>query len=920
MPCPEKKRSMHPLHLFQAIKYSVKLLYKFNIRLTQPPPAPPTPFELLLAAQKSDGVAPPNANPLNARSLRRQMNTSRLESGTVRGQLRAGNQNIYGQIDTARTWSVGHDENTDAAGQHRLRRDASGSSSGSSSGSYSGSLTYADDGCECAASWTTPGDDCHSEQTGCTNCDDDENGPWCLCADNLDYWVYCEIGSDRLTNIQLRQRVEEWLANKKEARKKYGKIGEWDTSAVTSTANLFEGASSFNDDISKWVLSSTSSTREMFWGASSFDGDVSNWDLSSAVDSGFMFEDASSFKGDGVTNWDLSSVTDTSGMFEGATSFNGNVAQWNLSSVTDTSAMFYGAISFNSNVESWDLSSTTTTKGMFLGATSFDGDVSKWTMSSVTDTSYMFQEAASFDGNLSNWNLSSVTDTSYMFFSASSFNGDGVASWDLSSTEDTTAMFNGAASFNGDVASWKLSSSTNTQYMFTGTLSLNQDLSGWHTADTSTSGSMPIADMQCSTDKNNRLQCPAIACSAGNNGGRCCSDSTQTVPRCASCTEHNECFRLPTVPKTLAIKDTDGEPFPAEMTVNEYRPIEWNTYVNTADLYTSFKREAPDKLVFQIQWLKPDSANEAWMKVGGNPPAGYQWDEDKGPRGIGMDSETGKIFAESEKIGSYTAWLIAVDDSRPAKGGGGPAELDQVLIKKWDLAVVAAPTAPSILLFKRAARSSNTNPAYLVDVEANREQSKECGYSEPCEFNEVEDVVTRYDADASTDTDFSYAVDVQCKNIPTGAEPEFLINGKTGFITGTFPEDSASSNKEPRSCILTFTATTRGFLPRPIEIIKVTAVKRAVASAGLAVGGGVAGGFVFVLLVLGFVYRHHMYQVKMRAFDFAAELSMLMENGTIDKSENTLGVPREIKRSDITMVQAIGQGAFGEVRFGFCVK
>lgn len=83
----------------------------------------------------------------------------------------------------------------------------------------------------------------------------------------------------------------------------------------------------------------------------------------------------------------------------------------------------------------------------------------------------------------------------------------------------------------------------------------------------------------------------------------------------------------------------------------------------------------------------------------------------------------------------------------------------------------------------------------------------------------------------------------------------------------------------------------------------------------LVVGGGVAGGFVFILLVVGLIYKHHIHQVKMRAFDFAAELSMLMENGTIDKSENALGVPREVKRSNITMVKAIGQGAFGEVRF-----
>merc|ERR1719272_1398873 len=74
-----------------------------------------------------------------------------------------------------------------------------------------------------------------------------------------------------------------------------------------------------------------------------------------------------------------------------------------------------------------------------------------------------------------------------------------------------------------------------------------------------------------------------------------------------------------------------------------------------------------------------------------------------------------------------------------------------------------------------------------------------------------------------------------------------------------------------------------------------------------------AAGFIFVLVAAALIYRHHAHGVKMRAFDFAAQLTSLMEAGTIDKSESALGVPREIKRSNITMVKAIGQGAFGEV-------
>lgn len=79
--------------------------------------------------------------------------------------------------------------------------------------------------------------------------------------------------------------------------------------------------------------------------------------------------------------------------------------------------------------------------------------------------------------------------------------------------------------------------------------------------------------------------------------------------------------------KTFTIEATDGKPFPPEMIVNKYRPIESNNYVNTSnssDVYTSFKRVASDKLAFQLIWRKSDARDEAWMQVGENPPAGYK--------------------------------------------------------------------------------------------------------------------------------------------------------------------------------------------------------------------------------------------------------------------------------------------------------
>ena len=92
-----------------------------------------------------------------------------------------------------------------------------------------------------------------------------------------------------LTNKILKTRVAEWLENKEEARKKYGDIGDWDTSEITSTAYLFEKAVSFNDDISRWDLSKVRDAQYMFWGATVFNSDVAKWNLSSVEDTSFMF-------------------------------------------------------------------------------------------------------------------------------------------------------------------------------------------------------------------------------------------------------------------------------------------------------------------------------------------------------------------------------------------------------------------------------------------------------------------------------------------------------------------------------------------------------------------------------------------------------------------------------------------------------
>ena len=65
---------------------------------------------------------------------------------------------------------------------------------------------------------------------------------------------------------------------------------------------MFNGAKSFNSDISSWDLSSSINTRQMFYEATSFNSDISHWDLSSSRDTTFMFTGAVSFNQD-ISRW-----------------------------------------------------------------------------------------------------------------------------------------------------------------------------------------------------------------------------------------------------------------------------------------------------------------------------------------------------------------------------------------------------------------------------------------------------------------------------------------------------------------------------------------------------------------------------------------------------------------------------------------
>ena len=151
-------------------------------------------------------------------------------------------------------------------------------------------------------------------------------------------------------------------------------------------------------------------------------GPIADWDVSEVTDMSKMFNGAKSFNGD-VSKWTFPNVTNMKAMFHGATSFNGDLKDWKFPNVTDMSEMFHLAPSFNGDLKDWKFPKVTAMSWMFSGATSFNGDVSEWTFPNVTDMTHMFALARSFNGDVSKWTFPKVTTMWYIFIGATSFKG-----------------------------------------------------------------------------------------------------------------------------------------------------------------------------------------------------------------------------------------------------------------------------------------------------------------------------------------------------------------------------------------------------------------------------------------------------------------------------------------------------------------
>ena len=118
------------------------------------------------------------------------------------------------------------------------------------------------------------------------------------------------------TDATIQGGVDDWDSDVTQATLDYGHISTWDVALVTKMDTLFQGLSTFNDDIGDWDVSGVTTMSDMFNSAALFNQDLSDWDVSGVTTMQGMFAGADSLDQD-LSDWDITSVITMENMLDG---------------------------------------------------------------------------------------------------------------------------------------------------------------------------------------------------------------------------------------------------------------------------------------------------------------------------------------------------------------------------------------------------------------------------------------------------------------------------------------------------------------------------------------------------------------------------------------------------------------------------
>jgi len=158
---------------------------------------------------------------------------------------------------------------------------------------------------------------------------------------------------------------------------------------LTSLTSAFQGATSFNGDITNWDVRNVTNMTSTFNGASAFNQNIGGWDVSAVTNMNETFRSATVFNQD-ISGWDTGNVTNMGSTFQTANSFNQPIGSWDVSAVTNMAQMLR-TTSFNQDVSGWDVSAVTTMASMFAGANAFQQPLDDWDFTGSVDLTGFMQ-------------------------------------------------------------------------------------------------------------------------------------------------------------------------------------------------------------------------------------------------------------------------------------------------------------------------------------------------------------------------------------------------------------------------------------------------------------------------------------------------------------------------------------------------
>jgi hypothetical protein len=204
-------------------------------------------------------------------------------------------------------------------------------------------------------------------------------------------------------------------------------------------------------DVERTCTSRIMNMRGMFKGTN-FNGNIGHWDTSHVTTMAEMFRNATFFN-QPLNGWDTKMVYSMWMMFREAVRFNQPICKWNTSGVVDMGGMFWRASKFNQSINEWDTSRVRSMMSMFRDTMRFNQRIGTWDTASVEDMSYMFYDAMSFNMPISRWNTSGVEGMEMMFYAARKFNQP-IGRWNVSNVRYMRDMFKYAGKFNKPIGRW----------------------------------------------------------------------------------------------------------------------------------------------------------------------------------------------------------------------------------------------------------------------------------------------------------------------------------------------------------------------------------------------------------------------------------------------------------------------------------